>query len=73
MKKNAPVFCNKHRREACDICRGMCHDLQSVETFQSTLYAAEFMLYEFHFKSCEGSNVTGQAAAHPFMMLVAEG
>jgi hypothetical protein len=72
MKKNECNYCKNNQDHPCIVCGGLCHE-SSRETFHSTLYAAEFLLYAFHFEDRKEGNVSQPAAAHPLMMLVAEG
>lgn len=72
MKKSECNYCKKNPDRHCIVCGGLSHE-SNKETFHSTLYAAEFLLYAFHFESYEQRNDSERAPAHPFMMLVAEG
>lgn len=73
MKKNECNYCKQHPGRPCHPCSAVTHDSTNKETSYSTLYAAEFLLYAFHFVNREGSIISEQAPAHPLMMLVAEG
>jgi len=73
MKKNECNYCKKYPGEPCLVCGSLSHDSNNTETFHSTLYAAEFLLYAFHFGSCDRNSDSEKAPAHPFRILVAEG
>lgn len=73
MKKNNCNSCKKNPGRPCVVCGHVSPDTNESETSYSTLYAAEFLLYAFHFVNRADSNVSEQPPAQQFMMLVAEG
>lgn len=72
MKKEQCNSCKSKISQTCSACGSQGHDLNS-ETYHPTLYAAEFLLYAFHFDNQEGFARSEQVAVHSLMMLVAEG
>lgn len=73
MKKHECNYCSQHPAEACLLCGSLEYDANNPESFYSTLYAAEFLLYAFHFERDDQANGIEQSPKHALMILAAEG
>ena len=72
MRKQECNYCQNNPVRRCPVCDNEDASKNTID-IDSNLYAAEFMLYAFHFDDLNGGNRSKQAAAHSMMMMVAEG
>lgn len=72
MKKKECIHSEYHTGEACLYC-GHNHVKQNGITVRPDSYAAEFLLYAFHFESQVENENTNTMRANAFRMLVTEG
>ena len=73
MRKQDCNYCqNTNHVHRCPVCGNEHTDANTMD-IHSNLYAAEFMLYAFHFDDPDGDSRSKLAAARSLMMMVAEG
>ena len=71
MRKQECNYCQNNHLRRCPVCDNEDTSKNTIDN-HSNLYAAEFMLYAFHFDDLDRTNRSKQAA-HSMMMMVAEG
>ena len=72
MKKQECNYCQNNPVRRCVVCGNENTDSKNI-TVESNLYAAEFLLYAFHFDDLDRHNRSKSTGAHPLRMLIAEG
>ena len=72
MKKQECNHCQNNPSHQCLAC-GNDNAASNNIAMQSNLYAAEFMLYAFHFENHNADAGSRPTGAHPLMMSVARG
>ena len=72
MSKQECNYCQNNPVRGCMECGNETMDSKNM-AIESNLYAAEFLLYAFHFDDLDGHNRPKPISAHPLMMLIAEG
>ena len=71
MSKQKCNYCQNNQVNRCPVC-GNENKHENTIDMHSNLYAAEFMLYAFHFDP-DGGRKSNPAAAYHLMMMVVEG
>ena len=72
MKEQKCNNCQNNPAHRCSVC-GNEHKDSSQMAIHSNLYAAEFLLYAFHFEDHDRETRSKSTSAHPLMMMVTEG
>lgn len=73
MKKHECIYCSDDLDQSCFECDDR-NEKQTSINIDSNLYAAEFLLYAFHFSNHSDSTVQKNSLpVNPFMILAAEG
>ena len=72
MRKQECNYCQNNHVHRCPVCGNESADVHAMESY-TNLYAAEFMLYAFHFDNPDGDSRSKSIAARSLMMMVTEG
>lgn len=72
MIKQQYNYCRHNPADPCLVCDNE-HTNSSQVAIDANLYAAEFLLYAFHFENHDREMRSKSTGAHPLMMMVTEG